>query len=55
MTPSIIVPVFNGHAELRRCLDSLERHTPRDARIVLVDDASTDPRIAPLLADFAAP
>lgn len=51
---SLIVPVFNGAAELRRCLDSLGRAAPRDAGIVLLDDASTDPAVAPMLSAFAS-
>lgn len=49
----VIVPVFNGLEAVERCLGSLERHTVPTHRIVLVDDASTDARIPPLLADFA--
>jgi glycosyltransferase involved in cell wall biosynthesis/GT2 family glycosyltransferase len=50
----IVVPVFNGHDALARCLDALRRHTPQRHRMLLVDDASTDPRIVPLLRAFAA-
>jgi GT2 family glycosyltransferase len=46
--------VFNAYEATRRCLDSLERHTPPGIRIVVVDDASTDERIALLLRSFAA-
>jgi glycosyltransferase involved in cell wall biosynthesis/GT2 family glycosyltransferase len=49
----IVVPVFNGHDALVRSLDALARHTPARHRIWLVDDASTDPRIVPLLRAFA--
>jgi len=50
---TIVVPVFNAFEATQRCLGALERHTPRDRRIALVDDASTDGRIAGLLRDFA--
>ena len=43
----VIIPVFNAFADVIRCLDSVLRLTPVHARIVLIDDASTDPRIAP--------
>jgi GT2 family glycosyltransferase len=46
--PSIIVPVFNAHDYLRACLASLSAHSP-DAEVLLIDDASTDGRIGPLL------
>ena len=48
----IVVPVHNGADDLPRCLASLVRHRPENSRIVLVDDASTDPRIAPMLTEF---
>ena len=46
----IIIPIYNAYADVLRCLDSVLRLTPAHARIVLIDDASTDPRIAPYLA-----
>ena len=51
---AIVVPVFNGAGHLRRCLDSIARCAPREAAIVLHDDASTDPAVGPTLAQFAA-
>ena len=45
----IIIPVYNAFADVVRCLDSVLRLTPVHVRIVLIDDASTDPRIAPYL------
>ena len=50
---TVVVPVFNAFEVLEACLASLEACSP-DAGVVLVDDASTDRRIAPLLAGFAA-
>jgi O-antigen biosynthesis protein len=50
---SVIVPIHNAYEDLRRCLASLERNTTaRDTEILLVDDASTDPRIAGLLEEW---
>ena len=40
--PLIIVPVFNALAHVKACLDSLTRTVPRDAQLLLIDDASTD-------------
>ena len=51
---AVVVPVFNGTGHLRRCLDSLARCAPRDAHLVLHDDASTDPAVAPVLSSFKA-
>ena len=50
---TVVVPVFNGFEATRRCLESVARHTPARCNVVLVDDASTDPRVAPFLAQFA--
>ncbi len=50
---TVVVPVFNAFEVLEACLASLQACSP-GARVVLVDDASTDPRIAPALAEFAA-
>jgi GT2 family glycosyltransferase/glycosyltransferase involved in cell wall biosynthesis len=50
---SVIIPIFNAFDELGACLASLERNTiARDVELVLVDDASTDRRIAPLLDEW---
>jgi GT2 family glycosyltransferase len=50
---SIVVPVFNSAEAVERCLDALMRCRPRGSGVVVVNDASTDARIAPLLARFA--
>jgi GT2 family glycosyltransferase/glycosyltransferase involved in cell wall biosynthesis len=43
----IVVPVYNAAADLARCVDSVLRHTQGqgDWRLILIDDASTDPAI----------
>ncbi len=50
----IILPVYDAFDDVRECLDRLGRHTDLRHTIIIVDDASTDTRIAPLLEDFAA-
>lgn len=44
MTPkySIIVPVYNAEATLRRCVDSILSQTYTDFELILVNDGSTD-------------
>lgn len=50
---TVIVPVFNAHDCLVDCLASLDAHSPA-APVLVVDDASDDPRIAPLLRSWVA-
>lgn len=53
MTIDIVIPVYNAAPLLARCLMALDRHTaPGAARVTVIDDASPDPQIAPLLADW---
>jgi len=49
---SVVVPVFNGGPAVERCLAALVRHT--SARLLVIDDASTDQAIASLLDTYAA-
>jgi GT2 family glycosyltransferase/glycosyltransferase involved in cell wall biosynthesis len=51
----VIVPVYNGHDAVARCLASVLANTPGShVRIVVADDASPDSRLPGLLASFAA-
>lgn len=50
---TIIVPVFNAHDVLGPCLASLDRHAP-GTPVLVVDDASDDDRVAPLLRSWVA-
>ncbi len=47
--PLIIVPVFNALDKLEACLNSIARTVPRDTQILLINDASTDKGVQPLL------
>ncbi len=51
---TVVVPIFNAPDALRDCLASLSRTLGRDTPLLLIDDASTDPRVAELLDDFLA-
>lgn len=46
--PTVIVPVFNAREALDACLAALESTLPARARVLVADDASTDPHIGPL-------
>jgi GT2 family glycosyltransferase len=52
--PTVIVPVFNALEALDACLAALERTLPASARVLAADDASSDPRIAPMLRSWQA-
>jgi len=48
----IVIPVYNAADDVRRCVESVLAHDHDDCRITLIDDGSTDPRIAALFADL---
>ena len=50
--PLIIIPVFNAFDKLEACLESIARTVGSDTRVLLIDDASTDTRIRPLLQSW---
>lgn len=50
---SIVMPVYNGAAWLRPCLDSILCQTMDDFELIVVDDASAD-ETPGILADYAA-
>lgn len=50
---SVIVPVYGTEKYLRKCLDSLQEQTMRDAEFILVDDASRDNAIR-IMEEYAA-
>lgn len=50
---TIVIPIFNAADALERCLAAVVRHTGAPARLLLIDDASTDPRIAGICARYA--
>lgn len=49
---SIIIPVFNAVQEFTCCLESLLEYTTYPVRLIIINDTSTDPKVASLLADF---
>ncbi len=49
---SVIVPVYNGEAHLRECLDSIKNQSLEDIEIICVDDGSTDSSVA-ILHEYA--
>lgn len=51
---SIILPVHNAMDLLPEALDRVLRHTDLPWRLILIEDASSDPAVRPFLRDWAA-
>jgi GT2 family glycosyltransferase len=51
---AVVVPVYNAPELVRACLDSVLAHTPDDVRLIVIDDASPDAAVAPLVARYAS-
>ncbi len=49
----VVVPVFNAPDAVAECIASLRRYRPAYARVLLINDASTDERIDGILAPLA--
>ena len=49
---SIIIPVYNAPDDLDLCLKSVLAHTGGEARLIVIDDASPDPRVTQVLAPY---
>ncbi len=52
MWPLVIVPIYNAAAATTACLAALSRNLPSATKVILIDDASSDPGIAPLLKRY---
>lgn len=46
---TVIVPIYNAADDLEKCISRLFEFTPNDVDILLIDDASSDPRIKQIL------
>jgi GT2 family glycosyltransferase len=51
---AIVVPVYDAPSLVERCLDSVLEHTTGPARLIVIDDASPNPAVAPLLSRYAS-
>jgi GT2 family glycosyltransferase len=47
--PTVIIPVFNAFDALEACLASVAATVGSETQVIVIDDASTDTRIIPLL------
>ena len=50
--PDILIPIYNANDYLVLCLHSILQYTPKIVRVILVDDASTDPEIEKTIEEF---
>lgn len=50
---TVVVPIYNATEDVRACIDHIRRWTPGSIEILLIDDASTDPELAPILVEAA--
>lgn len=48
--PTIVIPVHNAFDELRGCLESVAATVGPQTQVIVIDDASTDERVVPLVA-----
>lgn len=51
---AIVVPVYNAPDLVDACLEAVLAHTRGRAQLIVIDDASSDPAIAPLLVRYAS-
>lgn len=54
MAASVVIPVFNAYAELSACLRSIGATVGSETQVIVIDDASTDCRIVPLIESAIA-
>lgn len=52
--PAVVIPVHNALDCLATCFESVRRHSPAATRVLVVDDASTDPGVATMLDQWSA-
>ncbi|NSL24027.1 glycosyltransferase [Agrobacterium tumefaciens] len=50
---TVIVPIYNAFDDLVVCINKLQKYTPGNVDVILIDDCSPDPRIARALESVA--
>lgn len=50
--PAVVVPIYNAFEELAACLESIQKYTRLPCRVILINDASPDPRVSSLLEQY---
>lgn len=49
---SIVVPIYNAYEETQNCIFSIMEYTTIPFKLILINDCSTDTRIAPLISAY---
>ena len=52
VAPTILVPIHNAADDVERCLSSVVRNTTGAVRLLLIDDASTQPEVKEILRRY---
>lgn len=50
--PAVIIPIHNAAHALAECLKSVSRTVPQSTEVLLIDDASSDPDVQPLIRQY---
>lgn len=51
---TIVIPVYNAYDAVQQCLKSVFKYTSRAAKLIVINDASPDERIQPMLEQAVA-
>ncbi|MEO7916505.1 MAG: glycosyltransferase, partial [Dokdonella sp.] len=49
----VVIPVYNAAMAAQACIESVLRHTSGNWRLIIIDDASDDPAVIPLLVEYS--
>lgn len=50
---TVVVPIYNAYDEVKACVESVLEYSGERTKILLINDASTDARIGPMLNEYA--
>ncbi len=50
----VVIPVYNAAEATQACIESVLKHTHGNWRLIVIDDASTDPSVLRVLAHYCA-
>ena len=53
MKLDVVVPIYNAFEVMRDCLSSLEKYQSEIQQVILINDASTDKRVAPYINEIS--